>query len=117
MSNRLVKVGISLCMVLVVGLFLSACGGGKYKDGVYAGEGLGHNGPIKVTVTVQGGKIKEVAVTQHSDSPGVSDQAIQKVPKDIVEKQTWEVDSVSGATNTSKGIKEAVKNALSSVKK
>ena len=81
-------------------------------DGVYEGTGAGLNGQIKVSVTVSGGKITEVKVLEHSETAGISDPAIEKIPAAIVEAQSADVDIVSGATFTSKGIIEAVKNAL-----
>lgn len=81
-------------------------------DGVYEGTGAGLNGAIKVSVTVSGGKITEVKVLEHSETAGISDPAIAQIPAAIVEAQSADVDIVSGATYTSKGIIEAVKNAL-----
>lgn len=104
-------------VLVVLAALLVGCSSGKYKDGTYSGEAKGNNGPVKVSVTVKSGKITEVKVTSHNETPGLSDAAIQKVPKSIVEKQTWEVDTVSGATNTSKAIKEAVKAALAGATK
>lgn len=81
-------------------------------DGVYEGTGAGLNGAIKVSVTVSGGKITDVTVVEHSETAGISDPAIAQIPAAIVEAQSADVDIVSGATYTSKGIIEAVKNAL-----
>lgn len=87
-----------------------------YKDGVYEGIGEGLQGDIKVSVTVADGKIDKVEVKEHQESPGVSDPAIEKIPAAILEKQSAEVDAVSGVTYTSEGIKEAVEKALSQAK-
>lgn len=81
-------------------------------DGVYEGTGAGLNGTIKVSVTISGGKITDVTVLEHSETAGISDPAIAQIPAAIVEAQSADVDIVSGATYTSKGIIEAVKNAL-----
>jgi urocanate reductase len=108
---------VALLILATSAMILSGCGGGKYKDGTYQGEGQGNNGPVKVTVTVQGGKIKTVAVDEHQETAGLSDAAISQVPQSIVKKQTWEVDTVSGATYTSKAIKEAVQKALAGAEK
>ncbi len=85
-------------------------------DGTYEGTGEGLFGPVKVSVAVQGGKIAEVKVLEHGETDGIADAAISGVPKAIVEKQDPDVDVVSGATFTSKGIIEAVKNALKGAK-
>lgn len=85
---------------------------GPLKDGTYQGQGQGMNGTIKVSVTVKGGKISEVQVLEHKESPMISDPALSKVPQEIVAKQSTSVDAVTGATFTSKGIMEAVQNAV-----
>jgi uncharacterized protein with FMN-binding domain len=84
----------------------------KLPDGTYEGSGKGLFGPIKVSVTMQGGKITDIKVLEHKETAGISDPAFTYVPKDIIEKQTLDVDTVSGATFTSEGVIEAVKNAL-----
>lgn len=86
---------------------------GNYQDGVYEGTGKGNNGDIKVEVTVEGGNIVSVELKEHSETEGIYEAAEKGVTADIIKKQTYEVDTVSGATNTSKGIQEAVKDALS----
>lgn len=83
----------------------------RVPDGTYTGKGLGLR-ELEVSVTVQGGKIVEVKVTRHEESPGIADPAITGVPKKMVEQNKVDVDVVSGATFTSEGIIEAVKNAL-----
>lgn len=82
-------------------------------DGTYEGTGEGLFGPIQVSVTVSGGKIAGVQVKSHSDTPDIASEAIRGIPKAMVEEQKIEVDAVSGATFTSKGIIQAVKDALS----
>jgi len=85
----------------------------SYKDGTYEGEGKGFGGTIRVSVTVSGGKITRVEVLAHSETPGISDKAIEQIPAAIVSAQSADVDAVSGATFTSNGIKDAVVDALS----
>lgn len=52
----------------------------------------------------------------HSETPGIFESAEKGVINEIIRKQTTEVDSVTGASNSSKGIKEAVANALEQAK-
>lgn len=89
---------------------------GNFKDGVYEGTGKGNNGDIKVEVTVEGGSITSVVLKEHGETEGIFEAAEKNVVADIIKNQTAEVDAVSGATNTSNGIMEAVENALSSAK-
>ncbi|HHV56586.1 MAG TPA: FMN-binding protein [Firmicutes bacterium] len=109
---------VAVSSALVLMLITSACApAAKWKDGTYSGSGKGMGGPIAVTVKVEKGRITAVDVTQHQETPGISDSAIAKIPQLIVEKQSTDVEAVSGATYTSNGIKEAVQNALSQAKK
>lgn len=86
---------------------------GDYEDGTHTATVDGHNGPLTVEVTVGNGTITGVAVTEHSETDGLSDPAIEDVPAAIVENNSTDVDIVSGATVTSEAIMEAVNQALS----
>ena len=72
----------------------------------------GHNGPITVEVTLDGDTITAVNVTEHNETEGLSDPAIADVPAAIVEANSTDVDTVSGATVTSAAIIEAVNQVL-----
>ena len=89
---------------------------GSYKDGVYEGTGKGNNGDITVEVTVEGGNIVSVTLKEHGETEGIYEAAEKSVVADIIKTQSAEVDAVSGATNTSNGIMEAVTNALAEAK-
>ena len=95
---------------------LCACssGGGSAATEL-TGEGTGMNGAVKVKVTLENDKITAVEVTEHAETEGICEPAIEKVPAAIVEKNgTDGVEVVSGATMTSNAIIEAVNNALAS---
>lgn len=106
---------ISLALILVlIATALVGCGGAKYKDGTYTGEAEGMY-PLKVTVEVKDGKIASVDV-EHEETDGIGTLAVDQLPGAIVEKNSTDVDGVSGATLTSNGIKEAVNKALEGAK-
>ena len=90
---------------------------GTYKDGVYEGTGTGFNGPINVTVTVEGGKIAKVEVTKQAETANIGGVALPSYCEQVVEKQNLEIDVVATSSNTLKGFKEAVNDALSKVGK
>lgn len=85
---------------------------GNLPDGEYIGSADGFNGPITVSVTMGGGAITAVEVTDHNDTPFIADGAIETLTKAIVANQSSEVDVVSGATYTSRGVMNAVKDAV-----
>ncbi len=89
---------------------------GNFKDGVYEGTGKGNNGDITVEVTVEGGNMVSIVLKEHGETEGIYEAAEKGVTADMIARQTADVDTVSGATNTSKGIIEAVTAALESAK-
>ncbi|NLM38889.1 MAG: FMN-binding protein, partial [Firmicutes bacterium] len=84
----------------------------KVSDGTYRGVGKGFGGDLVVDVTVAGGKITDIAVVEHADTPFLADPAIDTLVPAILDAQGI-VDVYSGATMTSKGLFEAVEKAIS----
>lgn len=85
---------------------------GIYIPGSYTGSARGNNGDVVVEVTVTEHEISNVIVKEHEETTGISDPALDQIPKMIVEQQSEKVDAVSGATVTSNAIMEAVSEAL-----
>lgn len=83
----------------------------KYKDGTYSGTAKGYEGNITVSLTIQGDKITALSVTESGDDPEYLNDA-KAVINSILNAQSTGVDSVSGATFTSNGIKAAAQSAL-----
>lgn len=81
-------------------------------DGTYKGTGEGLFGPITVSVEISGGELISVSVTETSETPDIAGPVFRSLPKDMIERQIVDVDTVSGATFSSKGLIEAVKAAL-----
>ena len=82
-----------------------------YKDGTYYGSATGFAGPIKVKVVISGGKIASIEIVSTSDGSSYISKASAITGK-IVSSQSTNVDTVSGATYSSVGIINAVRNAL-----
>ena len=83
-----------------------------YADGTYYGTGTGFSGALTVEVVISGGKISSIQIMDTSDG----DRYIQSASgliSNIIATQSTNVDTVSGATYSSVGIIEAVRNALS----
>jgi len=76
-----------------------------YADGVYVGSSRGYGGAVRVQVTMENGSITEVEILDASHET-------KQLLTTVVETQSWEVDAVSEATYTSRGILGAVQNAL-----
>lgn len=83
-----------------------------YKDGTYYGTGKGFAGTMKVKVDISGGKIASISIVSTKDGNSYVKSASSLLDT-IVEKQSTNVDTVSGATFSSRGIIAAVRSALS----
>lgn len=82
------------------------------KDGTYEGSAYGFGDLITVSVTLKDGKMTDIAVlsADGEDKPYYK-QAVS-VLNEMLEAQSTEVDTVSGATLTADGLIDAVADAL-----
>lgn len=83
-----------------------------YADGTYYGTGTGFSGALTVEVVISGGKISSIQIMDTSDGDSYI-QSASGLISNIIATQSTNVDTVSGATYSSVGIIEAVRNALS----
>lgn len=90
---------------------------GEYKDGSYTGTGKGFRGKIKVEVTVKNSKIQKIEVLKNEADDAAYFGRAKGVIPEIISGQTTNVDAVSGATYSSNGIIEAVRDALKKARK
>ncbi|MBO1306638.1 FMN-binding protein [Enterococcus sp. 669A] len=81
----------------------------EVSDGTYTGEAAIKPVIAKVEVTVESGKIADVQILAHQTGLG---KKAEVITTDIVEKQSLDVDAVSGATMSSRAIVKAAENAL-----
>lgn len=133
------KLLLTLILIASMVLLLTACGSSKetpnedvtYKDGTYYGEGEHReHGYEAAEVTIKDGKITNIVLkrmtadgeevnydewTGENDRPNLK-QFREDMAQEMIEKQTYEVDAIATATQTSEGWKEAVKNALDQAK-
>ena len=83
-----------------------------YPDGVYTGSSRGYGGTVKVQVTMENGTITDLQILDASHETSAFLKRARRLVNIVLDEQTWEVDAVSEATYTSRGILGAVKNAL-----
>lgn len=81
-------------------------------SGTYTASQWGNNGEITVEVSIKNNAITEVTVKEHKESKGISVYPLEVIPQQIVEYQSVGVDLISGATMTSLGVINAVKDCL-----
>ena len=116
-KSRLQSKGV-LCAALTAALLTNAvplaaiAASPVYQDGTYTGTAEGRNGDVTVSVTVSGGVISAIDVTDQAETPSFWESAQEIIPEIIKANTTEGVDAVSGATLSSSAIKNAVGNAL-----
>ena len=86
---------------------------GNFSAGIHRGTARAHNGPLSVAVTVLGGNIVDIEVTEHRETSGFFEGARDSVVTQVIRNQsTINVDRVAGATMTSFGLVAAINDAL-----
>lgn len=118
-EQKVKKKGIIIASVIAIVLIVAFVSIRKIrlstKTGIYSGTAEGMRGPITVTLTYEKGKIVKCEAIGENETNGVGSRALEKLPKLIVKENSADVDDVSGATETSEGIKEAAKKAMKSL--
>lgn len=86
---------------------------GGYAPGVYTASANGFGGMVDVTVTIgDKGGITDVTAVGPDETPDVGGAAIPILVSQILQRQSADVDVVSGATYTSNAVREAAAAAL-----
>lgn len=108
-----------LCLLVLAMSVLTGCSSNTsrsskagYKAGTYTAEADGKGGPVKFEVTFTDKSITTIKVLSSSETPGLGDKAIDSISKQIIDGQTLSVDTVSGATLSSKATLAAVEKAV-----
>lgn len=108
MKKRIAALALALVLLSVSAVALAA----GFTAGTYTAGAQGNNGPVKVSVTFTESAIEKVEILEHAETKGLSDPAIEQIPEAIVTYQSLGVDTVSGATNTSNAILNAVADCV-----
>ena len=82
------------------------------NPGTYEAIGKGNNGDILVEVSFDQESILDVKVKDHNETEGIGNKPIDLLPLQIVENQSILIDTIAGATMTSNGILEGVKDCI-----
>jgi len=83
----------------------------RINDGIYTGKSRSGPNSATVRVTLKDGKIQGVEVLQHFAS--WKGRIVEEtIPRKIVSEQSTRVDAVSGATNSSVVLMNAVQDAI-----
>lgn len=85
---------------------------GSWQDGTYIGTAEGRNGSFKVDIIIENGYITSIAADDNRETPERGGRAISVMLPNMVAAQSYDVDIVSGATITSKALRNAVAEVL-----
>lgn len=108
------KIG-KLMLSAMMAFSLVACSSStKTVSGEYTGTAKGMGGDVTVTLTLKDSVITDVKAEGKDETEGIGTKALDKLPGEIVDGNTVNVDVVGGATVTSNAIIEAAKAALES---
>ncbi|MDO4521613.1 MAG: FAD-dependent oxidoreductase [Eubacteriales bacterium] len=88
-----------------------AAGELSFTPGAYTGVGEGYNGPVSIVVTFTDSAIENIEVIESNETAHVGTPAFDIMFEDMIEANGSGVDSVSGATFTSRAVKAAVNDA------
>lgn len=87
-----------------------------YTAGTYEATEFGMNGDVVVTAEFSESKILSVTATGELETKGLGDKALEELSKVVVEKQSADVDVVSGATVSSTAMLKAMQNCIDQAK-
>ena len=83
-----------------------------FTPGTCTGSARTGRGPVKVKVTFSPDAITAVKIAHHNETPGIAAKALKQMPERILVAQTDKVDTVSGATLTSRAILRAAAQCI-----
>ena len=112
------KKNVLASLLLAGAMFLTACGGSASStsaaggvSGSFTGTAKGM-GEVSVTLTLTDNVITDCTAKGDEETSGIGSVVIEQFPGEVVEGNTVNLDSISGATITSNAFVEAAKAAL-----
>lgn len=105
--------------LLIVFMMSSACAPQEklmYQNGTFDTTAIGYGGEFLVKTTIENDEIKDIVVSEHNETPSIGGVAIEQMIENMKEKNSYDVDLISGATRSSQALKDAVKDAMNQSK-
>ena len=110
MKNMKRIIGLLMALALLLGSTLALADG--FTAGTYQGKSDGRNGEIVVDVTVSDTAIESIAIVSHSETAGITDPAFERIPAQVIEHQSLDIDAIAACTITCDALVKAIENAL-----
>ena len=102
------KLFLLTLFLLAITIFIANAADNAYVDGVYEGE----YSFVKVQVTIKNGHISDVDILHHGGGGKKYADMIAPLADEVIQKQSTDIDAITGATVSSRNFKNAVDNAL-----
>lgn len=83
-----------------------------FEAGDFTVTAPGHNGDLPMVVTLSKDRIENIEIDTSGESEGIADVVFTRIPQQIIEGQTLNVDVLSGASVTSNGVIDGVAKAV-----
>lgn len=109
MGKKLLGMLLSLCLAALPALGETTP---QYQSGTYTATSSGYGGEVSVTLTFDVKNITDVSITGIKETEGIGSVAITKLSDTILSEQRVDVDTVAGATFTSKAVLSAAKACM-----
>lgn len=84
----------------------------NFEPGKYTVTAPGHNGELPMVVTFSNDRIEAIDIDTSGETEGIADIVFTRIPQEIIEGQTLNVDVVSGASVTSNGVIDGIADAV-----
>ncbi|MGL5956256.1 MAG: FMN-binding protein, partial [Brevinema sp.] len=81
-------------------------------SGSFEGSGEGRNGTITTRVTISEGKISDIVVIESQESPEYFEPIFNQIVATMIAHNNINIEAISGATLSSEGVVNSVKEAL-----
>lgn len=99
---------LALCMLICS----TAAAEQSFTPGTYEAVGQGKNGHVAVSVTFSDTAVTDIQIGENEETPGICENVFNTIPQEILERQSLNVDCVTGATLTSQAVLDAVIDAV-----
>lgn len=87
-------------------------GQAQLEPGTYNVETMGHNGLVVMDITVDENSIVDIEVLEHSETGFMGDEAMADMTQEILDKQSLEIEALSGATISGLAVRTGVSQAI-----
>lgn len=108
-------------LLVLLLLFLSGCNAEStktevkkdiFKEGTYTYSTNGEYGPMDVEIVIEDDRVSKIDIVSCNDSKAMVDDVVNLYIQPIIKTQDYEIDMVSGATGTCRGVKLALKQCI-----